>query len=225
MTKTIIRVELAKLDTKHNIRDAAQGDDLEHLARSLEETGQLQPIGVVKAGKGWRCVYGHRRVHAATLLGWDELDAVELDGNENAARIAENTARRQLRPLELATAFLSLCNDMDPSDAAKAIGKSVRWGERCARLRDLSENWNAVLTRMSDAGAWIQETNNWGQTGLTRSWRLETFQAIAVLPEQDQDELFDMLEHELDESIALQELSLRELSLKSAQFDTAECET
>ena len=83
-------------------------DDVDHLATSMSQVGQLQPIGVVfsktKPGS-YELIFGHRRLAAAKKLGWPTLAAQLLD--ENAAlesRAAENLQRVDLDPIERAEA-------------------------------------------------------------------------------------------------------------------------
>lgn len=76
--------------------------DIENLAKSLVDNGQISPILVApREGGTWRLVAGGRRVQAAKTLGWTEieaLDTVRIDGRSIA--VADLT-ERQLRILEL----------------------------------------------------------------------------------------------------------------------------
>ena len=51
--------------------------DIDELAESLKTNGQLHNIGITPDN---RLIYGRRRLAAATLLGWEEIDAVVKEG-------------------------------------------------------------------------------------------------------------------------------------------------
>lgn len=69
------------------------------LAASMKLLGQLQPITVYKEDSLARLVAGHHRVCADKELGWDEIDAIFVTGDEIDLRlreIAENLHRAEL---------------------------------------------------------------------------------------------------------------------------------
>jgi ParB-like chromosome segregation protein Spo0J len=74
------------------------------LAESMQRLGQLNPISVYCPNdKTLLLVTGLHRVEAAKRLGWDEIDAVLVTGNEierQLQEIAENLHRSELTALE-----------------------------------------------------------------------------------------------------------------------------
>jgi ParB/RepB/Spo0J family partition protein len=83
-------------------RHRANMGDLDALASSLQEIGQLQPIVVTS---GLRLVAGGRRLAAAQRLGWVEIDAKVVDGLSDASALLraerdENTCRKSFTPTE-----------------------------------------------------------------------------------------------------------------------------
>jgi N6-adenosine-specific RNA methylase IME4 len=71
--------------------------DLEMLADSLAEIGQLQPIGLDPDGE---LVFGERRLRAAERLGWTSIQAVEVDVDALIAERDENAVRKDFTPSE-----------------------------------------------------------------------------------------------------------------------------
>jgi ParB family chromosome partitioning protein len=72
------------------------------LAASIAELGLLQPIGVRPDGT---LVYGYHRLEACKRLGWTEIPAVVVDGDDLHAELAEideNLIRSELTVLEQA---------------------------------------------------------------------------------------------------------------------------
>jgi len=70
------------------------------LAASIAELGLLQPIGVRPDGT---LVYGYHRLEACKQLGWTEIPAVVVDGDDLRAELAEideNLIRSELTVLE-----------------------------------------------------------------------------------------------------------------------------
>jgi ParB family chromosome partitioning protein len=72
------------------------------LAASIAEIGLLQPIGIRPDGT---LVYGYHRLEACKQLGWTEIPAVVVDGDDSHAELAEiseNLIRNELTLLERA---------------------------------------------------------------------------------------------------------------------------
>lgn len=77
--------------------------DLSPLAESMKEVGQLNPVIV---NSEWKLIAGQRRLEAAKLLGWTELEAIHVDSFDDAALAIkaerdENTCRKDFEPSEL----------------------------------------------------------------------------------------------------------------------------
>jgi ParB-like chromosome segregation protein Spo0J len=94
------------------VEDIEVGNRLRHmheaaivaLAESMQRLGQLNPISVYRPNeKRLLLVTGLHRVEAAKRLGWEEIDAVLVTGNEierELQEIAENLHRSELTALE-----------------------------------------------------------------------------------------------------------------------------
>ena len=92
------------VDNPFNSRLHYADGQVEKLAESMRQLGLLQPIKVREKGSVYELVYGHRRVRAARLLGWDTVSAqIEDVSDEELLRIslAENVERENLSDYEI----------------------------------------------------------------------------------------------------------------------------
>lgn len=131
-----------------NIRELDPKDEgIRGLADSIKAEGQHVPVLVVKAkeGKGWRLVYGFRRVAACRLAKLTTVRAIvdDLTDQEILLRqISENVQRESLSPLQEARALQQVLSTEDaPTQAelAKRVGKSQPWLSNRIRLLGLPE--------------------------------------------------------------------------------------
>lgn len=86
-------------------------EEVEALAKSMSEQGQLQPVILRKTGERYEIVAGDRRCLAANMLGWDEIEAHVKDlTDEQTAEIraSENLQRVNLTPIEEAKVYENL---------------------------------------------------------------------------------------------------------------------
>jgi ParB family transcriptional regulator, chromosome partitioning protein len=84
---------------------------LQELAASIAEHGILQPIVVTPHPEGYMIVAGERRFRAAGIAKLEKVPAlVRTLGNQHRLELSliENLQRRDLNPLETATAYLKL---------------------------------------------------------------------------------------------------------------------
>jgi ParB family chromosome partitioning protein len=107
------RVQIDLINVNENVRDDAPVSALNGLAGSFDEVGQLQPIGLRRAGDRYDLVSGARRLGAAKLAGWTTVDATIFDGELTPAEIIqrqliENAQRENLSPMEIAAALKKL---------------------------------------------------------------------------------------------------------------------
>ncbi|KAA0595373.1 ParB family chromosome partitioning protein [Azospirillum lipoferum] len=105
-------------------------EDLDSLARSIEEVGLLQPIVVRPLGNGrYELLAGARRLRAVQALGRAGVPAVAVS-HESAAvlSLVENTQRQGLDALELAEALQRLVEQGWGREAlARLVGRSTSW--------------------------------------------------------------------------------------------------
>src|SRR5262245_40031908 len=80
-------------------------DSVNALSDSMSAVGLKTPIAVRRVNDGWALVVGLHRLKAAQRLGWLEISAVIMAGDETDARvweISENLHRAELTALERA---------------------------------------------------------------------------------------------------------------------------
>ncbi|MBU1112953.1 MAG: ParB/RepB/Spo0J family partition protein [Candidatus Omnitrophica bacterium] len=110
-------------------RQKIAGVELEELSQSIKEKGFIQPIVVRKVGAdSYEVVAGERRYQAANSLGLKEIPAIIREISDKEAfvlAIVENLQRKDLNPLEEASAFRKLVEEFDFSleDVAKFVSK------------------------------------------------------------------------------------------------------
>ncbi|SNY95538.1 ParB N-terminal domain-containing protein [Halomonas sp. hl-4] len=115
-------------------------DTVNALSRSLEELGLIQPITVRKAPvydggiyvDGYMVVAGNHRVAAARALGWEEIEAFVLPGedrwDEEMREIDENLIRAELTASQRAAAIKrrkALWEQRHPGNRAEQVENQV----------------------------------------------------------------------------------------------------
>lgn len=147
------------------------------LAESMAGTGLIQPIAVrvhpAAAGK-FELLAGSRRLAAARLLGWKEIDAeVHHVDDQTAVSIivVENLQRKELTPLEEATGLRALLEiGASRAEIAQQIGWPLSRVARRAQLLKLIPDW------------WERASNPFDLD----QWTAGHLEVIARLPEEQQ---------------------------------------
>jgi ParB family chromosome partitioning protein len=127
-------------------------DDIQALASTMQERGQLQPILLrpnSSTRREWTIVAGERRWRAARLNGWKTILAIEHDGHPEVVSLLENLQRVDLTPVEEARGLQRLIEGKkwNQDEAAAALGKSKGEVSATLRILTLPENLlGAVLT-------------------------------------------------------------------------------
>jgi ParB family chromosome partitioning protein len=101
---------------------------MDELAHSLKETGMLQPIVVVPEDNHYKIVVGERRWRAAQKAGLQKIPAVVRQLSEKQqieASLVENLQRKDLNPIEIASAYQKLIQELNYSqeEVAKKVGR------------------------------------------------------------------------------------------------------
>jgi ParB family chromosome partitioning protein len=118
---------------------------LDELAASIAEHGILQPIVVTPQKGGYQIVAGERRYRAAKKAGLDKIPALVrtlTDQHKLELSLIENSQRRNLNPLETATAYLKLRDQFNltlDEIGQRVGGKSVSTISNTLRLLRLPE--------------------------------------------------------------------------------------
>lgn len=95
-------IKIDDVKSEHKIR--VDFGDMKRLTESLRREGQLDLLSVYKDGEGYQVIDGHRRLKAASDLGWETVQCMvfpELKPAE-AAHIAytKNMERKNYNPIE-----------------------------------------------------------------------------------------------------------------------------
>lgn len=143
--------ELREVELTKIVRDEEQPrkefdeEGLQELADSIREHGILQPIVVTKKGNKYQIVAGERRWRAAEKAGLDKVPVI-VRTMDNQAKlemmVVENLQRKDLTPIELATAYAKLKEQFNLSEEeiGKRVGKSAAAVTNTIRLLKLPDN-------------------------------------------------------------------------------------
>lgn len=124
---------------------------LAELAASIREHGILQPIVVTPRGGRYQIVAGERRYRAAKLAELQKIPALVrtlTDQHKLELSLIENLQRRDLNPLETATAYLKLRDQFNltlDEIGQRVGGKSVSAISNTMRLLRLPESVRRAL--------------------------------------------------------------------------------
>ena len=141
-------------------------EEIESLARSLSETGLLQPIlvrrlsgasaerGDADAGVLYEIVAGERRWRAAKRASLEKVPIILREFSDKESLeigIIENVQRQNLNPIEEAWAYKRLIEDFGSSqkELAKVVGKDRASVSNSLRLLSLCEELQGELVRGS----------------------------------------------------------------------------
>ncbi len=122
-------------------------DELKGLATSMNEDGQIAPIGVsVQDNGAYLIEWGERRFRAAQLLGWERIRAEVIALSKAAKnrlrkRLVENVQRRGLTPIEEARGYDQLKKEDKLSNrkVAEKCGKPATHVDRMLSILSLPE--------------------------------------------------------------------------------------
>lgn len=124
-------VELSLIDVEKQVRE--DFSNLEEFARSLETRGLLQPILLLPKPDGrFLLVAGERRLRAAALLKWKQIDSKLLPPDTDAigiraAQVQENIQREDLSAKEQAAGVIADVENYGVEVAAQIWGKTASW--------------------------------------------------------------------------------------------------
>lgn len=125
-------------------------DSLNELAESIREHGVVQPIIVTPYKNGYQIVAGERRYRASIQAGLDKIPALVRtlsDQHKLELSLIENLQRRNLNPIETATAYLKLKNqfNLSPEQIGQRVGglaaSSIANRMRLLRLSEYVRNF------------------------------------------------------------------------------------
>ena len=125
-------------------------ESLAALARSIREVGVLQPIVVRVRDGGYELVAGERRLRAARLAGLPTVPAIVREADDTDAlrqALIENIHREDLSPLELASAYQDLLEELGTTqeEVAERLGCSRSQVANTIRLLSLPGDVQELL--------------------------------------------------------------------------------
>jgi ParB family chromosome partitioning protein len=134
----------------HQPRRQFDEASLIELAASLKSNGVIQPIIVRRVDDRFELVAGERRLRAAKLANMTTIPAIvrELDSFTQAQMaLVENIHREDLNPMERATAYRALIDQLGLTQAelAKRLGEDRSTVTNFLRLLDLAEPVRAMI--------------------------------------------------------------------------------
>ncbi len=152
---------------------------IEELARSIKETGVLQPLVVVpsKDDDRFTIIVGERRWRAAQKIGLQKIPVIIRNLNraqQLEASLIENLQREDLNPLEIANAYQKMMEELGytQQETADKVGKDRASVANYLRLLKLPEEVKEHLAQgrisMGHARALLALENPSDQIALTQ---------------------------------------------------------
>jgi ParB family chromosome partitioning protein len=128
---------------ERRVRKSQSPEKLDELADSLREMGGvIVPIKVRKNGSGYTLVYGHRRVAAAKMAGFKEIEAFIADVPEDrllTQALVENVVREDMAAIDTAKALAQIIKETGCTQ--EALAKKLGWSpQMVARYLSLLED-------------------------------------------------------------------------------------
>lgn len=128
----------------HQPRKEVDHASLEDLINSVRQHGILQPLVVVKSGKGFQLIAGERRLRAAQIAGLKTVPAIVRDATTQEQlelAIVENVQRKDLNSMERSHAYHRLMEEfgLTQEQVAKRVGKSRVTIANTLRLLELPD--------------------------------------------------------------------------------------
>lgn len=127
-------IPLDRIKENSNVRLDYDQSEIESLASSIEQYGQLQPIGVKPADENgyFELIFGYRRHRAYEYLvsqgkPFTQVKAVFATGNTLILQLVENIQRSDLSSEEKEVALREMAETMSYTEIAAALNKSKQW--------------------------------------------------------------------------------------------------
>jgi ParB family chromosome partitioning protein len=112
--------------------------DIDSLAASLKQYGQISPIVISKNNV---LIAGGRRLEAARILGWRTINAVISDAPGDLAKleieVEENIQRRDFTPEEIAEATKKIYRMKNPGFFRRLWNAIIRFFRKLFRIEEV----------------------------------------------------------------------------------------
>lgn len=162
---------------------------IDELARSIKESGVLQPIIVAPDGKTYKIIVGERRWRAAQKAGLKKIPSLIRPmpkTQQLETSLVENLQREDLNPLEIALSYQKMTQELNytQQETAEKVGKdrtSVANYLRLLKLpKEIQDNLAAGNISMGHARALISLEDSDLQISLYRQIIRENLSVRAV---------------------------------------------
>lgn len=140
-----LEIQVHKIErNRHQPRKIFREDEIEQLAKSIDENGQISPIVVRELEDRYELIVGERRWRATQLLNKETISAIIIEADDKTSAvlsIVENVQREDLNSMEEAESLQRLITEFNMSheDVAKYICKSRAHVTNLIRLNDLCD--------------------------------------------------------------------------------------
>lgn len=178
-------------------------EGLRELAESIKTNGVFQPILIRKSLSGYELVAGERRLRASKLAGKKDIPAIIVDFDDKQMMeisLLENIQRKDLTPIEEATAYAQLIKKLNytQEELGRRIGKSRANVANMLRLLNLPE-----------------EVKKYVSNG-----KLSYGHARALLAIDDEDKMIEIAKRTIREGLSVRELEELSQEKKKPQKKT-----
>lgn len=178
-------------------------EGLRELAESIKTNGVFQPILIRKSLSGYELVAGERRLRASKLAGKKDIPAIVVDFDDKQMMeisLLENIQRKDLTPIEEATAYAQLIKKLNytQEELGRRIGKSRANVANMLRLLNLPE-----------------EVKKYVSNG-----KLSYGHARALLAIDDEDKMIEIAKRTIREGLSVRELEELSQEKKKPQKKT-----
>lgn len=134
----------------HQPRMKFNESSIEELARSIRESGVLQPILVVPEGNNYKIIVGERRWRAAQKAGLQKIPVLIRtipEEHQLEMSLIENLHREDLNPLEIALGYKKMVEELNYSqqEVADKVGKDRTSVTNTLRLLHLPQEIQDLL--------------------------------------------------------------------------------
>jgi ParB family transcriptional regulator, chromosome partitioning protein len=124
---------------------------IDELAQSIRESGVIQPIVVVPEGESYKIIVGERRWRAAQKAGLKRIPALVRSipkEKQLEVSLVENLQRENLNPLEVASVFQRLMDELGftQEEVADKVGKDRSSVANYLRLLQLPQQVQEYLS-------------------------------------------------------------------------------
>jgi ParB family chromosome partitioning protein len=134
----------------HQPRRQMNDASIAELAASLKSTGLIQPIIVRRTDAGYQLIAGERRLRAAKLAGLSHVPAIVRDVDsftQAQMALVENIQREDLNPIDRATSYKLLMNQLGLTQAelATRLGEDRSSVANYLRLLQFSDKTQTMI--------------------------------------------------------------------------------